>query len=722
MDEIKIFIIQQTNLLSKNFLRRNSRGKTITIENFNTWINSIKTSMRCCKYREALKIIEGNKKIFLNNKDSWKFEILEIECILKIIKKKLSKYSEEIINGNPHQCHSILFWFNRIFYLLEFLTLKIRPDINSTIVLNEENNLNIIEYIIQVHLNTLYTLCLYSRLIGEIPELCSYFAMAERLFSFVYYIRSPKTLNLFQRILLLRANLFIENLDFENSLKYQKLSNDICFREFFFLIDFDAGLNSSHIEGSKKHINFIYNNIINMVLCFYLRGVCFEIFGNIKLSIEAYKQGRWLCEKFLTKKQPEFTFFMKKIEKRNFIYYNILQDIEKELEMIQSEKYNKEEERIKKIEQNKYEERECSEIFKKISSGKSIKNSSGLENILEKIGIMQLNDIENDKYYLGKSKKSKFILSTISTINNLLSNDFSDILRNMKKIEINNMDNNIKKVIYKRLVDVENKRNKSLFSSFSSNNMSKNLVKLKSPRSLNKNITYVKSDNENNNQNKKEKMNVYDNYQKYTMKNNRRKSSILKKRKEKINSFMTHVNLSKINIEKKNFLEKLSKKEIDFHKQNLYAKRFEIEKDIEKFDRKKVNSDAENTFNLKLILAQHQVHKKNSLKTLIKNNITSEMRNLQDSIKFEPLSSNDINKKKSRLSITSQSFFTNFKNINNSIKADKNSVNSRNLDIIKQLNKETNYINKSIKEKHKLIKSCSLDYIKPRIYLTKKEK
>ena len=173
---------------------------------------------------------------------------------------------------------------------------------------------------------------------------------------------------------------------------------------------------------------------------------------------------------------------------------------------------------------------------------------------------------------------------------------------------------------------------------------------------------------------------------------------------------------------KKNFLEKLSKKEIDFHKQNLYAKRFEIEKDIEKFDRKKVNSDAENTFNLKLILAQNQVYKKNSLKTLIKNNITSEMRNLQDTIKFEPLSSNDINKKKSRLSITSQSFFANFKNINNSIKADKNSVNSRNLDIIKQLNKETNYINKSIKEKHKLIKSCSVDYIKPRIYLTKKEK
>ena len=35
---------------------------------------------------------------------------------------------------------------------------------------------------------------------------------------------------------------------------------------------------------------------------------------------------------------------------------------------------------------------------------------------------------------------------------------------------------------------------------------------------------------------------------------------------------MTHFNLSKSDIEKKNFLEKLSKKEIDFHKQNLYAK------------------------------------------------------------------------------------------------------------------------------------------------------
>ncbi len=712
MDEIKTFITQQISVFQKKSLRRNSIGITLSIKNYNDWINTIKNLMKSCKYREAIKQIEEKKNIFCNLKDSWKYEILEIECILKIIKKKLSKYSKEIQNKNTHQNHSILFWFNQIFYILEFLTLKIRPDINSMINLKDETFINIIEYIIQVHVNTLYTLCLYSKLIEEIPQVCSYFAMTERLLLSIDYIRYPKTLNLFQKILLLRANLFIENLDFENSLKYQKLSNDICFREFFLLIDFDTGLNAYNIQESKKTTNFIYTNIINMVLCFYLRGVCFEIFGNLNLSIEAYKQGRWLCEKFLTNKQPEFTFFMKKIEKRNYFYYNILKDIEKEIQIVKIEKFLKEGEKMKNKEQSKYEERESSDILRKISSGNSIKNFGELENILEKIGSIELKDIENNKYYLGKSKKSKFILSTISMINNLLSDNFNDILCNMKKIEINKMDQSTKKIIDKRLEDLER---------------TKSSIKIKSPKYNKKNLVYLKLDDENNIHQKKDNINHIKYYNNLSIKIKKRRRSVLIKGNDnnKINSFISNCSLSKNNLKKKNYLEKLCKKEIDFHKENLYAKRFEIEPEIEKFNREKVNSKAKNIFDLKLILVNYQHHKKSSLKTMIKNSIIDDNKNskndINKNIHFEPLYHTYRNNSSNRLSLTSQIFLAHFKNNDSIIKVDKKSVNSSNLDIIKQLNKETNYLNKSIKEKHKLIKSCSSGFIKPKIYIMKKK-
>ena len=336
MDEIKLFIQKQIDS-SKQLPKIISTDLNSLNNNYEIWLKTIKSLMRGCKYREAIKKIELKKKIYCNLNDSWKYEILEIKCILKIIRKKLSKYSQEIIKENQKQNYSIKFWFNEVFYILEILTIKIRPDINNNINIDEENNLNIIEYIVQAHLNTLYTLCLYSKLIDEIPQLCSYFAMTDRLFSYITFARNPKTLNLFQKILLLRANLYIENLDFENSLKYQKISMDVCFREFFLLVDFDHGLNIKNISLNERNKYFIFTNIINMCLCFYLRGICFELLGNISMSIESYKQSCWLCEKFLYQIQPEFTFFIEKIEKRTIIYYKIFCDIKNELKKVKDE-------------------------------------------------------------------------------------------------------------------------------------------------------------------------------------------------------------------------------------------------------------------------------------------------------------------------------------------------------------------------------------------------
>ena len=110
---------------------------------------------------------------------------------------------------------------------------------------------------------------------------------------------------------------------------------------------------------------------------------------------------------------------------------------------------------------------------------------------------------------------------------------------------------------------------------------------------------------------------------------------------------------------------------------------------------------------------------------MIKNSIIDDNKNSKNNINknihFEPLYHTYRNNSSNKLSLTSQIFLAHFKNNDSIIKVDKKSVNSSNLDIIKQLNKETNYLNKSIKEKHKLIKSCSSSFIKPKIYIMKKK-
>ena len=709
MDEIKSFILQYSNSLPKKMRRRSSlilsKG-----ENFDLWLKSILIAMRQCKYREAIKIIESKKNLYYHYNNSWIYEIYEIQCILKIIKKKLFKYPSEILNSHPHQSQSILFWFNQAFYILEILTLNLRPDINKNKDLNEEININRIEYIVQAHLKTLYYLCLYSKIIGEIPQLCTYFAMTERFKSYILYTRQPKTLYIIQKILLLRANLLIKNLDFENSLKYQKLSMDICFRAFFLLVDFDTGLNIDHLSCSKKNKNYIYKNIINMILTFYLRGILFEIYGNLPKSVEAYKQSRWLSDKFLKTNQPEFTYFINNIEKRSFIYFYIINDIKEEIKNIRDEKLEKEKQKRKKIELAGIEEKKNEEILKKISSGQSTVNFGNLENILENIGNHQLKDLENNKHLLGKSNKSKFILSTMTMINNLLSENFNDILYNMKKIEINKMDRKIRSSIRRRLEDIEKNKShiiKNKFfiptltsrnSNLSPNVKSKYTRKIKSPPILPLN---------------KKKNHSFKSFEK-------KKNKSLNKNKIDKDKLLKW-GLSKNCIEKKQYLENLSRKEIDFHKKNLYAKRFEIDPDVGTFDKKIINNNAENDFNLKLIFAQFQVRQKIKLKSIIKDNLlsnrNSKLNISNQKIHFEPLTPRLRFNPKS--SFTSRSFILNLKNNKSVIKVDKKSINSSNLDIIKQLNKETEAINKSIAVKSKLYKSCSAVSIKPKKMLKK---
>ena len=700
MDEIKKFINQHSITFPKRLSRRISLA-ILKTEDYDIFLKKLMYLMSQCKYREALRIIESKKNFYYNFNDSWKYQILESNCILKIIRKKLYKYQKEISNNNQHQNYSLLFWFNQVFFILEKLTLNLRTDLDKTINLNEEININRIEYIVQAHLSLIYYLCLYSKLIGQIPQLCSYFAITERIMNYISFIRQAKTLSILQKILLLRANLLIENLDFEKSLIYQKLSIDICFREFFLLVDFDSGLNSYNLPGNKKYKEYIFQNIINMVLCFYLRGVCFEFFGNITKSIEAYKQSRWISVKFLKDNQSEFTCFMKNIEKRAFIYFYIMEDIKNEIELIRNEKIEKEKEKLKKVE---LEEKEKEEVLKKISSGQSLNNFGNLEHILSNIGTTNIREIESDKYNLGKSKKSKFILSTMSMLNNLLSYKFNDILQNMEKIEISKMDKNIEKKIHKRLEQLECNKNSNLNKQFSLKNYkSKSLLKLKSPQFTKKRFIYFKSSNNNTQSNSTKN---YNSNNKNCNNNSREKSNIIKRRflkgEKKFNSFILNSsNFSKKLIEKKNFLEKYSKKEIEFHKQNLFAKKFEIDPEIEEFNKQKVNYDAEKNFNLKLILAQYQNHQKRKLKSMLKDNILNNPNDYQKLM----LKSTNINDRK---------IFLTSLNPQKNDSCDKTKINSSNFDIIKQLNRETFDISKIIEEKNKLFKSCSVQTMKPK--------
>ena len=577
-------VSQISNLKEKEFL---ISKKMQLKKEYTVWILSLKDRMHKCQFRKVISDIELNyQKYETLSSDIWECRVLKGQCILKIIHRKLNKYPLEIKKEQSKQRYNILFWFNQIFLILEQLVLTFRPELNKDINIEEESTLDKIELVVQLHLDTLFHLALFSLCINEVIQTCSYFAMASNLQIFLDYSRHPRTMHIYQKICLLRASILIGNYDFENSLKYQKQCMDICFRELFCMIDFDEGLeNVGTMNKVQKKI--LVTNFTHLVLAFYLRGVCFEYFGKLNKAIEAYKQSRYFSMKFLNEAEPEFTLFCQRLEKRTFVYFDIIENLKKRVEKIKQRKMREELKKLQK-ENNSfigYSSKQNTELLKKIANGEKTRNFENLEKTLEKFNFnedIQEFELKKDKEY----PKTKFIMSTVRMIDTLLRKDFVDVVKDMKKIEINNFDNDTLACIRKRKKEIDNGQirfvlqNRSRSSDISSSNLDKSA-------SFSNNIKPIV------NTNKRKSLSIVPSL--------RYQPKVVEKFPFDEESF------SKSYIKKKIYLEKYSKKEISFLKKILECKKNEVNREtINTPDPKKIRQDAENEFAIKFNIAKRK--------------------------------------------------------------------------------------------------------------------
>ena len=610
MENIQRFIFATTqnfkrvSQISNIFEKESLINKKLHLKKeYSVWILSLKERMHKCQFRKVISDIELNyQKYETLSSDIWECRVLKGQCILKIIHRKLHKYPLEIKKDQSKQRYNILFWFNQVFLILEQLVLTFRPELNKDINMEEESTLDKIELVVQLHLDTLYHLALFSLSINEVIQTCSYFAMASNLQIFLDYSRHPRTMHIYQKICLLRASILIGNYDFENSLKYQKQCMDICFRELFCMIDFDEGLeNVSKMNKVQKKI--LSTNFTHLVLAFYLRGVCFEYFGKLNKAIEAYKQSRYFSVKFLNEAEPEFTLFCQRLEKRTFVYFDIIENLKKRVEKIKQRKMREELKKLQK-ETNSfigYASKQNNELLKKIANGEKTRGFANLEKTLDKFNFnedIQEFELKKDKEY----PKTKFIMSTVRMIDTLLSKDFIDVVKDMKKIEINNFDNDTLTRIRKRKKEIDNGqirivlKNRSRSSECSSSN-------------LDKSASFS---------NKKPQVNSKKEKSLSIVPSLRYQPKVVEKLPFDEESF------SKSYIKRKIYLEKYSKREISFLKKLLESKKNEGNREkIDSPDPKKIKQDAENEFSIQFNIAKRKDNRTNFQKLIRRKSYTN---------------------------------------------------------------------------------------------------
>ena len=228
---------------------------------FKIWLDNLKISMHHCKYRQVIAEIESKKNNFvLCSEYHWKYQYIEIDAILKLLRKKISNHKLDITVEGSHQHHSCLFWFNQIFLLLEQLVLEIRPDLNKKLDYNDINILRPIQCVIDSIIKFCFILLLFAQRNQQLSEILTYFSIVERIIPYMCYTRKTSTFLCLQKIQLFRVKILIENCEYLNAIEILEENIDSCFEYIKVLSDedFNAYVFDLTDEKNKKYQEYLY--------------------------------------------------------------------------------------------------------------------------------------------------------------------------------------------------------------------------------------------------------------------------------------------------------------------------------------------------------------------------------------------------------------------------------------------------------------------------------
>ena len=447
----------------------------------------------------------------------------------------------------------------------------------------------------------------------------------------------------------------------------------------------------------------IFNNFVNYILAFYLRGVTFEHLGDMQKACQVYTQCKLIYMKYLIEDNEKFGMFLNKIDSEarlNLVINNDIKNIIKKRKENESKKVHKRKMRSSYIyfknefKTLKKEEKKVNDMnnyfnhYRKIIRPKNVVRGikdkyrrKQLEKYLNHIGNKLYIEEENmNNNLINKYTKSKYILSTISMIDNLLSKDFQNVLMKMDNIEITKPKEEIKNMIEKTIlikrgklfnINLKNKKGHNsalnLFKSHrnilhiekndytgfktsmaidSYNNKEKKKINIKRNINSSKNFG-LSSSILFNKQKQKNKLSISqrmpdthyykkrifeekDNKKNISIKNvnTRIKSAIerVKEKKRYISNYGKIVkypidkgNFSKSQLRKKKYLDKYLDKEFTFQKQLLNSKRNEVKdiSEIQNFNQMNAYESAKRDFDMIL-----NVQKSNYNTKFISNLIT----------------------------------------------------------------------------------------------------
>ena len=428
---------------------------------FNNLFLHLKENLSKKLFKKTIKEIEVliESKYIEEYSQIWKISILKIRALLKIIKKKIIKY---LINHYEkikikHHIYSIKKYFNQI--LSEF-NLFLKNNEDSTII----NNKEIIDSLLLCYFDYIFLISFFHKKLGNIIESISYLSVILRLYKETHLVaKSVETMYKMEKCFVLLAQMLIYNEDYYSCIEYLNIAMDICLKNIIFQVnDLSDGVykgDKSKIIISESTSNFMLNknkienevensfgdkkikkSIINIVLIFFYRGICYENIGKMKNSIRSYYQCLWFLKHFFVNSFKNFSNLIKNILDKSIEFKEAIDYVDKKIKYydhLQLKMKNQIKKNNKDEKNNKYANSLYSRKFK------------GLVNKLDKIPINEIdtvNKFEVKKNIKGlnsikrEGRDKNLFLSDIRLLDIYLRDDFRIIIDKMNKIKSYDMD------------------------------------------------------------------------------------------------------------------------------------------------------------------------------------------------------------------------------------------------------------------------------------------
>ena len=391
------------------------------------------------KYRKLFSDLTKNERKYnrFNLSNNLSITHLHIECALAIIQKKFYKSMAKSIIKNVDN------WLGFVDGLIDKLSSQI-PLLEYSAQVEQYEILSFYNLIF------LYYYALLSKHNKKIIDCISYLTLAERAIDNISNaITKPRTCSIIIKIYLFISSMMISDNNYSTAQQYLDKTIKLCYKEIGLRMKsysmYNKDKDNIHCINNRSSLFCLEEDecFMHLGITYYQLGVCFENKKEFDKANDCYIHSKAFCE-YISDDYITFKAFINNVSyncKRKYKCERLI-----ELKEVNNPDYK--EKVIKKREAKLY-----------YDENEYLKKYDGVAHLIESLKLNEIDDDDQDLFdEVGKKPRSflvKKMTKNVLLYNYLLSDEFKPVITDMKNMDVNKLDHEIKRTIQKRIITIK---------------------------------------------------------------------------------------------------------------------------------------------------------------------------------------------------------------------------------------------------------------------------